>query len=100
MDTDRNGQSKRAVGIICHHDGSQARHICTVNREPDAQLLDKMNSSMIVLMFIEHIKTLTKKREKCLLNSFPGRLCSSSTSFALRVFFFLAEKSADLVPVS
>lgn len=74
MDTDRKGQSKRAVRIICHHDGTQAQQICTVNtvREPDAPVLDKMDSSMIVLMFIGHIKTLTKKREKYLLKSFLG----------------------------
>lgn len=74
MDTDRMGQSKRAVRIIYHHDGTQAQRICTINtvRETDAQLLDKMKSSGIVLMFIGHIKTLTKKREKYLLNSFLG----------------------------
>lgn len=43
MDTDRKGQSKREVRIICHRDGTQARHICTVNSvgEPDTQLLEK-----------------------------------------------------------
>lgn len=74
MDTERKGQPKRAVRSICHHDGTQAQKICTINTvtEPDAQLLGKMNSSMIVLMVMGHIKTLTKKREKCLLNSFLG----------------------------
>lgn len=73
MDTDRKGQSKRSVRI-CHHDGIQAQQICTITtvREPDTQLLDKITSSMIVLMFIGHIKTLTKKREKYLLSSFLG----------------------------